>query len=89
MSEAKRILIIGTYDTKSDELSYIASCIESQGGVAVTMDVSVLGDPLFDVSYSKHSVAEAAGVSIQQVIDAGDENHAMQLIAKGASTLTA
>jgi len=89
MSEAKRILIIGTYDTKSDELSYIASCIESQGGVAVTMDVSVLGDPLFDVSYSKHSVAEAAGVSIQQVIDAGDENHAMQLMAKGASTLTA
>ncbi len=37
-----RILIVGTYDTKDDELTYLASVIRAQGGVALTMDVSVL-----------------------------------------------
>ncbi|MEL6234702.1 MAG: Tm-1-like ATP-binding domain-containing protein, partial [Pseudomonadota bacterium] len=38
---------------------------------------------------SKHQVAEAAGSSIQAAIDAGDENLAMQIMARGAAALTA
>ena len=41
----KAILIVGTYDTKDDELAYMASCIKGQDGGVLTMDVSVLGDP--------------------------------------------
>ena len=81
----KTILIIGTYDTKSDELCFLGSCIERQGGATLTMDVSVLGDPSGPVSISKHEVAAAAGASIPQVIAAGDENKAMQIMALGAA----
>ena len=84
----KKILIIGTYDTKSDELRYIENCITAQGGIPVSMDVSVMGDPSTPVDHNKHSVAKEANVSIAQVIDSGDENSAMQLMAKGASELT-
>ncbi len=87
MSDSKIILVIGTYDTKSDELRYLASRIESQGGKTLTMDVSVLGNPPWPTSISKHDVAAAAGSSIQGAIDAGDENKAMQIMAKGAATL--
>ena len=31
MSADKTILVIGTYDTKDDELSYLAGCITAQG----------------------------------------------------------
>ena len=89
MTAEKVILIIGTYDTKSDELAYLSECIEKQGAGAMTMDVSVLGDPPEPSDISKHQVAEAAGSSIKAAIDSGDENTAMQIMAAGSSKLTA
>lgn len=87
MSE-KTILVIGTYDTKSDELIYLAERIMAQGGKVLTMDVSVLGEPKQPTDISKHQVAEAAGSSIQKAIDLQDENSAMQVMAAGATRLT-
>ena len=83
----KTILVVGTYDTKDDELSYIADCLKAAGGRVVTMDVSVLGDPKTPTDYSKHDVARAAGSSIKAAIDSGDENKAMQIMASGATAL--
>ena len=81
------ILVVGTYDTKDDELNYIADVIRAQGGGVATMDISVLGDPSAPCDYSKHDVAEAAGSSIQAAIDSGDENTAMQIMAQGSAAL--
>ena len=83
----KTILVVGTYDTKNDELEYMVERITAMGGGALSMDISVLGDPEQPTDYSKHDVAEAGGSSIQAAIDSGDENTAMQIMAKGASTL--
>ncbi len=85
----RTILVVGTYDTKNDELDYMAEVIRRQGGGVVTMDVSVLGDPAEPTDYSKHQVAEAGGSSIKAAIDSGDENTAMQIMARGAALLTA
>lgn len=85
MSETKTILVAGTYDTKDDELHYLCGVIEGQGGRVLSMDVSVLGDPSRPTDVSKHEVAEAGGSSIQEAIDSGDENHAMQIMARGAA----
>ena len=85
----KTILVVGTYDTKNPELEYVCACIEGQGGGAMSMDVSVLGDPEKPTHVSKHDVAAAADSSIQAAIDSGDENHAMQIMARGASKLAA
>lgn len=84
----KTILVVGTYDTKDDELNYLCSVIQAQGGEVASMDVSVLGDPSTPTDYSKHQVAEAGGSSIDAAINAGDENHAMQIMATGAAALT-
>ncbi|NNE53005.1 MAG: Tm-1-like ATP-binding domain-containing protein [Sulfitobacter sp.] len=83
----RTILIVGTYDTKDDELNYIADVIRRQGGGVLTMDVSVLGDPSKPTDHSKHEVAEAGGHSIQEAIDGEDENLAMQIMARGAAAL--
>lgn len=85
----KTILVIGTYDTKDDELSFLAGVIRDQGGSVVTMDVSVLGDPSSPCDYSKHDVAQEGGGSIEAAIASGSENIAMQIMAKGASMLVA
>ena len=83
----KTILIVGTYDTKNDELNYMARRIGALDGGVLTMDVSVLGDPAEPTDYSKHDVADACGSSIRAAIDSGDENTAMQIMAKGACEL--
>jgi uncharacterized protein (UPF0261 family) len=85
----RTILVVGTYDTKDDELHYIADVIRAQGGKVLTMDVSVLGDPSAPTDFWKHDVAEEGGHTIQEAIDGGDENLAMQIMAKGASALAA
>jgi uncharacterized protein (UPF0261 family) len=82
-----RILVVGTYDTKDDELTYLASVIRGQGGVVLTMDVSVLGAPKQPADFDKHAVVAAGGASIDACIAAGDENVAMQAMARGAAAL--
>ncbi len=83
----KTILIVGTYDTKNDELDYMADRVRAMDGGVLTMDISVLGDPATPTDLSKHDVAEAGGSSIQAAIDSGDENTAMQIMAKGGAAL--
>ena len=89
MSDARTILVIGTYDTKDAELNFVCDRIRKLGGNVISMDVSVLGDPDAPTDISKHEVAAAAGRTIRDAIDSGDENHAMQIMAEGAAKLTA
>jgi len=85
----KAILVVGTYDTKDAELNYVAGVIHDQGGAVVSMDVSVLGDPAAPTDVSKHEVAAEGGHTIQDAIASGDENVAMQIMAKGSALLAA
>lgn len=82
-----KILVVGTGDTKSDELAFMQERIADAGGISVMMDVSILGDPRYPPDYSKHDVARAADTTIEAIAGSGDENTAMTLMADGASKL--
>lgn len=81
------ILLIGTVDTKSDEIAFMRECIEAAGGRALVMDVGVLGRGGFAPDIPNTEVAQAAGVTLAQIIDSGDENTAMTLMARGGTLL--
>ncbi len=81
------ILIIGTADTKADEILFMKQIIEGEGSKAPIMDVGVLGDPAFMPEHSKHDVAAAANTSNEAIIALGDENLAMTKTAEGATKL--
>ena len=81
------ILVLGTGDTKSEELEFMASVIREAGGVPVMVDVSILGDPPYKPEYSRHDVAAAVAMTIEAIATSGDENSAMELMATGAATL--
>jgi uncharacterized protein (UPF0261 family) len=83
----KHILIIGTADTKSDELVFMRQTIERMGGTVSIMDVSVLGDSAIPVDYTKHQVAEAVGTTNAIIAALGDENKSMTATAAGAVAL--
>ena len=87
MNEHPRILIIGTGDTKADELLFMSARIQESGGIPVMMDVSILGAPPYKAAYDKHDIVAAAGVTLEDVTAGGDENSAMTLMARGAAIL--
>ncbi|WP_448955568.1 Tm-1-like ATP-binding domain-containing protein [Labrys neptuniae] len=84
---APNILVIGTGDTKADELTFMADIIEEAGGQPAMVDVSILGDPPYSPAYSRRDIAAAAGTTIEEVIASGDEHSAMALMSRGAATL--
>jgi uncharacterized protein (UPF0261 family) len=84
VSAAVKILIIGTADTKADELLFMQRCVREQGGEADIMDVGVLGKPPFEPAYRNSDVAAAAGTTLEAIIALGDENAAMTQMAAGA-----
>ncbi|SMC71715.1 Tm-1-like ATP-binding domain-containing protein [Rhizobium sp. RU36D] len=86
--EEPQIFIYGTGDTKADEIRFMASVIARAGGKPVLVDVSVLSDPPYVPDYGRHDIAAAAETTIEAIIDSGDENTAMALMARGAVALT-
>jgi uncharacterized protein (UPF0261 family) len=82
-----RILVIGTADTKADELLFLKQCIDGAGGAALIMDVGVLGRPAFQPDVPNAEVAAAAETSIEAIASLGDENAAMTQMAAGAARI--
>ena len=72
--DKKVVLIIGTADTKGDELLFLKSCVEEAGALPRVMDIGVLGTPNFEADYSKHDVAAAANTTNEAIIALGNEN---------------
>jgi uncharacterized protein (UPF0261 family) len=83
------ILIVGTVDTKSEEIGFLREQVLAAGARALVMDVGVLASGTLTADITNTMVAEAAGVTLQQVLQSGDENSAMLRMAQGASAVAA
>ncbi len=81
------VLLVGTVDTKSEEIAYLRDNIQRAGGIALVMDVGVLGAGALTPDIPNTAVAEAAGVTLTDIVTSGDENSAMTLMAQGATAL--
>lgn len=81
------ILVVGTGDTKSDELQFMADIIRTSGGKPVMVDVSVLSDPPYRPDYTRDDIAKSAGTTIEEIVASGDEHSAMSLMSAGAAAL--
>jgi uncharacterized protein (UPF0261 family) len=82
-----RILLIGTADTKADEIAFLRGCIEAGGGEARLMDVGVLDGGRCAAEIGNAEVAAAAGTTTAALAALGDENAAMSGMARGAARL--
>jgi uncharacterized protein (UPF0261 family) len=83
------VLLAGTADTKSDEIAYLQQRVRALGATPLTMDVGVLAAGHAPVDIANTEVAAAASTTLQGVIDSGDENTAMTLMAQGAAAIAA
>jgi len=82
----KSIAIIGTLDTKGDQLEYLKKVIENRGQQVIMIDVGILGTVPFKPTISREKVARAGGTSLEEIISGSlDECGAINKMAEGAS----
>ena len=60
----KTIAIVGTLDTKGEEVKYLKELIEKRGPKAIVIDTGILGAAPFPAEVTREQVAEAAGTNV-------------------------
>ena len=83
----KKIAIVGTLDTKFEEMGFIRDVVQKKGHDPVLIDAGIMGSVPFAPHVSRDRVAKAAGMSLMEIQALGDEGRAIALMAKGASRI--
>lgn len=83
----KKVVILGTLDTKGAEFKFVKDIIESQGVATVVVDAGVLGTPYFQPDISNNIVAEAGGTELAELIAANDRGLAIDVMMKGSAKI--
>jgi uncharacterized protein (UPF0261 family) len=78
------ILVIGTLDTKGDEIGYLREQIVQRGHKVIVMDVGSLGEPTSQADVTRQEVAAAGGSSLDELRAGGDRRQAVQVMTEGA-----
>jgi uncharacterized protein (UPF0261 family) len=82
------VVIVGTLDTKGEEVDFAREVIEAQGVDVHVVDVGVMGDPEFEPDTSAGEVAEAAGTTLEALREAGDRGEAIEAMGEGAAAIS-
>ncbi len=83
----KNIVVVGTLDTKGEEVEYLKGLIEKRGHKAIVIDTGILRAAPFPAEVTREQVAEAAGTDLKEIIALGDESEAIAAMARGASKI--
>jgi uncharacterized protein (UPF0261 family) len=83
----KKIAIVGTLDTKFEEMGFIRDFIQKKGHEPVIIDAGIMGTVPFVPHISRDMVADAAGMKLPDIQAIGDEGRAIAIMAEGASRI--
>ena len=81
------VVVVGTLDTKAEEIGFARDVIGAQGVDVHVVDTGVVGDPGFDPDTPASEVAAAAGESLDDLREAGDRGAAMEAMGEGAAAV--
>jgi len=79
------VAIVGTLDTKGEEIGYLKRIIEDSGCATVVMDVGTLNPPTIQADISREEVAAAAGVTPEELARRADRRSAVQTMIDGGA----
>jgi len=68
----KTVVVVGTLDTKAEEVGYIKEKIEKGGCRVIVIDPGILGKPGIPADFPREKVAEAGGKTLQEIISAAE-----------------
>lgn len=81
------ILLIGTFDTKGEEFSFVRDLIKANGDKVLMMNVGVLEDPPFDPDFSAEEVATAGSSSLEKLRHGANRTESFDVMTRGAKKI--
>lgn len=87
----KTVLLIGTCDTKGEEILFMKEIIESKGLQCAILDLGLLADPSdFTPTITRKQLSEAVGASLDELIESAKQGRyevAVEKLAAGAESI--
>jgi uncharacterized protein (UPF0261 family) len=80
------IAILGSFDTKGEELGWVRDAIHARHVDAILVDCSVLGSPQIEVDVTVDELAKRGGSSIEALRAKGDRGAAIGALGRGAAS---
>jgi uncharacterized protein (UPF0261 family) len=77
------VALIGTLDTKADEVAYTRARLDDFGVDSIVIDSGILGEPQAPADVSRAEVAYAAGHDLDAIRAAGSRGAAVSLMREG------
>lgn len=79
----KTVVIVGTMDTKGEQINFVRQEIENSGHRTIIIDTSTRGSSPFEVDVTCDEVANAAGVTMQEIRSMKDRAKIASLMIDG------
>lgn len=83
MTDEPHIALIGTLDTKGDEIAYVRERLAGLGVRPVVIDSGILGEPGTSADISRAEVAREGGYELERIRSAGSRGSAVELMQQG------
>jgi len=77
------VLIVGTFDTKGQELLFLRKCLAAADVPSRVVDIGVLGEPKSAADVTREEIAGLAGESAAALREAGDRGRAVAAMHRG------
>jgi uncharacterized protein (UPF0261 family) len=81
------VVIVGTLDTKGEEIGFARDVIEAQGVDVHLVDVGVMGEPEVEPDTTASEVASEGGRSLDALREEGDRGAAIEVMGEGAAAV--
>jgi len=86
----KSIVMLGCFDTKAADFSYLLEGLNALGEPTITINTGVMETSVvFPIDVDNVSVAAASGTSLKAIRESGDRGKAVALMGKGAAAILA
>ena len=82
-----KIVVIGTLDTKGEELLFLKNKIEEIGFKTIVIDTAIIDAPYFKPDIQKNEVCKAAGYELEKIVGNKSRKQALDIMAVGGAKI--
>ncbi len=79
------VVIVGTLDTKGEEIGYLREIVQESGCSTIIVDVGTLNPPQIEADISRAQVVGAVGVRPEELLEKADRRLAVQTMIDGGA----
>jgi uncharacterized protein (UPF0261 family) len=81
------VAILGTLDTKGEEITFLRDTVLIRGCNPIVVDVGILHPPTCEADVSRESVVNGAGMELAELLKTKDRRIAVQTMIQGAGSI--